>query len=218
MCEPYHSVVQYPHDFDDTDLPFGGQMNKEERLKAALGAAFSWTKKIEKWFHFSRFGAGHSKATMITGRNSIYLPKPTLYEGAWWRRTFHLDGWGAKAETRAFNAAEEYHHRSVMGNMSLFRRFLEQSMRQTTHGQGAFAYVDVLLQNVLTVEGGNQLLEKFRRVFGPSAHPCRVMSRRSHKQEVEKGIKIVMGFTRKRRLFLPHFADDNLLWVPGGQG
>lgn len=218
MCEPYHSVVQYPDDFNDDDLPFGGQIDKETRLKAALGPAFGWTKKIGKWFHFSRFGAGHSKATMEAGRSTLYLPKPTLYEGEWWHRTFKFDGWGNRADTVALGAAEAYHNASVMGNMSLFRRFLETSMVKTNHPRGAFAYVEVLLDHVLTSEGVNKLLVRFRRVFGPNVRPVQVMNLRSHEKEKEKAIKIVMGFTRKRELFLPHFADDDKLWVPGGQG
>jgi hypothetical protein len=51
MCEPAHSVVQYPQDYDDTDLPFGGTMDKQSRLSAALGKAVSWGRKIGKWFH-----------------------------------------------------------------------------------------------------------------------------------------------------------------------
>lgn len=217
MCEPCHSVVQYPRDYDDSDLPFGGNMDKESRLKAALGKAFGWTKKIGKWFHFSRFGSGHSGATMERGRQSLYLPTPTLYEGEWWHRQFKLDGWGARADELALAAAEEYHQASVMGNMSLFRRFLETSMLKSKHGRGAAAYVEVLLEHVFTAEGANKLLEKFRRVFGKSATPAYVLSRRAHEQEVERGIKVVMGFTRKRGLFLPHFADDDKLWVPGGK-
>lgn len=217
MCEPYHSVVQYPSDFDDSDLPFGGNMDKKARLQSALGKAFSWTKKIGNWFHFSRFGAGHSGATMETARSSLYLPTPLLYEGEWWHRQFKFDGWCKKVDPLALEAAEKYHKTSVLGNMSLFRRFLETSMVKTNHPQGAAVYVETMLEYVFTAEGANKLLEKFRRVFGRSATFNHVMNQRSHERAVEKGIKIVMGFSRKRELFLPHFADDDSLWVPGGK-
>ena len=218
MCEPYHSVVQYPSDFDDSNLPFGGNMDKRARLQSALGKAFSWTKKIGKWFHLSRFGAGHSGATRESGRASLYLPRATLYEGQWWHRQFKLDGWyGRGLDPLALEAAEKYHKSSVMGNMSLFRRFLETSMVKTNHPQGAAVYVETMLDYVFTKEGANKLLEKFRRVFGKNVTFARVMNQRSHEQEVEKGIKIVMGFSRKRKLFLPHFSDDDSLWVPGGK-
>ncbi|KKM77601.1 hypothetical protein LCGC14_1368410 [marine sediment metagenome] len=217
MCEPYHSVVQYSKDFDDTNLPFGDNIDKETRLKAALGKAFGWTKRVGRWFHLSRFGAGHSGASMETAHASRYLPFPTLYEGQWWHRKFVLDSWGAKADADALAAAEKYHHVSVLGSMSLFRRFLETSMVKTNHLYGASVYVETMIDHVFTKEGSNKLLEKFRRVFGKSAVPAHVMNRQSSVQEIEKGIKIVMGFTRRRELFLPHFADDDSLWVPGGK-
>jgi len=216
MCEPYHSVVQYPDDFNDDDLPFGGQMDKESRLKSALGKAFDWSRKIGKWFHLSKFGAGHSKASGEVSRSSIYLPRPTLYEGMWWDRKFVLDGYGYYiTDQEALKAAECYHKSSVMGNMKMFRRFLETSMVKTIHPRGPYAYVEKLIENVWTAEGVNKLLEKFRRVFGRNAHPNRIMGYRGTQQPKEKAIKIVMGFTRKRGLFLPHFADDNSLWLPG---
>ncbi|MGW8178647.1 MAG: hypothetical protein ACWGQW_07765, partial [bacterium] len=140
------------------------------------------------------------------------------YEGEWWRREFILDGWGGRADEGALEMAKAYHDASVMGNMSLFRRFLETSMVKSNHPRGAYAYVEAMLESVWTSEGVNKLLEKFRRVFGPHASPALVMSRRSNEREVGRAIKIVMGFTRKRELFLPHFADDDKLWVPGGQG
>lgn len=218
MCEPAHSVVQYSSHFDDSDLPFGDYMDKESRLQAALGKAYKWAKKVKGYFHLSRFGAGHSKATMEHSGNTFYLPKATLYEGFWWDREFKLDGWWNETPPiEATEAATEYHESSVMKNMSLFRRFLEESMRRTKHGGGAWVYVDRLLNSVLTSTGANKVLEKFRRVFGRNVIPSRVMGLRESKQNVEKGIKIVMGFTRKRELFLPHFADDDSLWVPGGR-
>lgn len=213
MCEPAHSIVQYPGDYDDSDLPFGDTIDKESRLKAALGKAFRWTKKIGEWFHFSHFGSGHGG--IANYRNTIFLPTPLLYEGEWWERKFHFDGWGAKPTTRSTEAARTYHDASVMGNMSLFRRFLETSMTSSSHPRGAYVYVEALLEKVFTAEGANKLLEKFRRVFGRHATPAHVMSQQSSEQEVEKAIKITMGFTRKRKLFLPHFADDTSLWVPG---
>lgn len=216
MCEPAHSIVQYPDDFD-SDLPTGKGDGKESTLKAVLGKGFDWTKKIGKWFHLSKFGAGHHENTgSLNYRSRIYMPSPILWEGLWWERKFHFDGLIEPDPGQIQrDAAKTYHNRSVMGNMSLFRRFLEKSMIESK--QGAYSYVEALLEHVFTAEGVNKLLEKFRRVFGRSATPARLMSQRSTKQEVEKGIKVVMGFTRRRGLFLPHFADDDSLWVPGSK-
>lgn len=216
MCEPAHSIVQYPHDFSDDGLPFGGTMDKESRLKAALGKACGWTKKIGKWFHLSRFGAGHSNATEMSGRSSLYLPNPELYEGLWWKREFQYDGWDRAAVTEeAMQAAEQYHKASATGNIKLFRRFLETSMKRSNGW--AHSYVERMLDFVFTAEGGNKLLEKIRRVFGRDAQLSRIFSTPEDSYNRDKGIGVLMGFTRRRNLFLPHFADDDSLWVPGGK-
>jgi hypothetical protein len=202
MCEPKHSIVQYPDDYDDSNLPFGGNMDKEIRLKAALGKAFDWARKIGKWFHLSKFGAGHSRATMEHSKNTLYLPTPTLWEGYWWDRTFHLDSWCRTycENMQQRNAAYAYHEASVMQNMSTFRRFLETSMRNTQHPLGPYAYTEKLLDYMLTSEGQNLCWKKLKCFFWSNSH------------NPERLIKITMGFTRKRDLLLPHFADDENLW------
>jgi len=215
MCEPAHSIVQYPTDFDS---PVSSQLDKKSLLAAALGKGFGWAKKVGEYFHLSKFGAGHHENTgSLSYRSSIYLPDPVLWEGLWWKREFKFDGlvgWNSSSIPGSKTAAQEYHNSSAMGNMSLFRRFLETSMRKSSC---PYVYVETMLENVLTSEGVNKLLEKFRRVFGQSTSPAYVMSRSSSKQQIEKAIKVVMGFTRQRRLFLPHFSDDDSLWVSGGR-
>jgi hypothetical protein len=111
-------------------------------------------------------------------------------------------------------AAEKYHKDSVLGNMSLFRRFIERSMKESV--EGADMYVDRLVGSVLTKDAGNRLVGKFRRVFG-SAGLHGVLGLYSRHPKFEQGIKVVMGFLRKRSDFRSHFADDDALWVPGGR-
>jgi len=77
MCEPAHSIVQYPTDFDDHNLP-GGQMDSESRLKLALGKFWNTGKRIKNWFHYSKLGAGHH-SIFENGRKTLYLPKPTVH-------------------------------------------------------------------------------------------------------------------------------------------
>lgn len=208
MCEPAHSIVQYP-DQDSYDGPFQGG---EGMLQKSLGKGFGWAKKVGKWLHLSKFGLGHYEAQSLNGRSRLYLPSPTLYEGLWWLREFKYDGGFRGPGSIQFNAAKQYHESSVMTNMSTFRRFLETSMRKSSNAVFATEYVFRLLQSVLTPQGGNQLLRKFRNVFGKNMVLRLVVG--NHREE---SIKMVMGFTRKRHLFLPHFADDNSLWVPGGR-
>lgn len=214
MCEPAHSVVQYPD--EPYDGPFSDGQSQRDALTTALGKGFGWMKKIGSWLHLSKFGAGHSgaKSNMTAlswnDRTRLYLPSPTNYEGLWWERKFELDM--CQASNDAFESAKEYHLRSAMGNMSIFRRFLETSMKNS---RSPHLYVQALLDAVLSPAGRDKMLEKFRQVFGRSATSDTVLG---NSRTVERGIKIVMGITRKRNLFLPHWSEDDLLWVPGGKG
>jgi len=211
MCEPYHSVVQYPTNFSDDDLFMSGQMDNETRIKSVFGRGADWLKKIKGWFHFSSFGAGHHWA--IPPKAEEYLPKPLLYEGEWWNRKFAFDGYDwPQLSDASVAAAREYHNQSAMGNVCLFRRFLETSMLRSKAYHGASTYVTRLIEDVLTTDGVNKLLEKFRRVFGKHAKPGSAMNSQCHPKQVKKGVDVVMGFVRKRVLFLPHFADDAGFW------
>lgn len=213
MCEPAHSIVQYPdHDVDD-DAPFSGQLTMGQRLNSALGKAVSWGKKIRKWFHFSKLGAGHSDAIELSGHASLILPEHTRYEGLWWDREFIIDGpyHGVSIDKRAaIECAEQYHKNVVMGNMSTFRRFLEKSLQKTDRYG---SYVIRLSENVLTKKATDEMHKKLKRVLGTVSFGS--WGSTSLKPE-KKGIAtdIIMGFTRKRELFLPHWADDDKLWLP----
>lgn len=62
MCEPAHSIVQFPdpHEFDDDDYasPQAGQTSLAMKLRGVL----KFTTKIGKWLNFSRLGSGHGGA------------------------------------------------------------------------------------------------------------------------------------------------------------
>lgn len=215
MCEPAHSIVQYPdHDVDD-DAPFSGQMTMGQRISSALGTAASWGKKIRKWFHFSKLGAGHSDAIELSGHASLILPEHTRYEGLWWDREFIIDGpyHGPSIDKlAAIECAEQYHKNVVMGNMPTFRRFLEKSLMKTSRFN---SYITRMSENVLTKKARDQMHTKLKRVvgtynFGWSSSLLTPETRTA-------ATNIIMGFTRKRELFLPHWADDDKLWLPKGQ-
>lgn len=210
MCEPTHSIVQYPMDYDDSNLPFGHHIDQESRLKAAIKGA--WGKTLGRWFHFSKVGSGHSGAVRLTGQQTLMLPRETKYEGIWWERNFILDGVKTMRGSDAFACAKEYHDRSCMGSLSLFRRFLEQSMLSSTR---SFIYVDLLLAQVLNRKGRDLVLGKLKKVLGARCtNPVKVgFGRRVSERRKKQSIDCVMGFTRKRNLYLPHFADDDSLWV-----
>ncbi len=212
MCEPAHSIIQYPNHDDDDNIPFGGQMSMDQRLKATLGQKVAALgKRIKNWFHFSKMGSGHTDSIQLSGRASLILPEHTRYEGLWWDRKFILDdirynGASVDAET-AFDCAKLYHENVVMQNMSSFRRFLEASIRKSTYPN---LYINRFVEGVLNPLGRDKFMNKLRRVFGKGTHTHTVFS--IYSENFEPGIKVLMGFTRKRELYLPHWADDQKLW------
>lgn len=62
MCEPAHSIVQFPdpdeHDDDNYSSPQAGKTS----LSLKLGKVLQFTTKIGRWLNFSRLGAGHGGA------------------------------------------------------------------------------------------------------------------------------------------------------------
>lgn len=62
MCEPAHSIVQFPdpdeHDDDNYSSPQAGKTSLALKLRGVL----KFTTKIGKWLNFSRLGAGHGGA------------------------------------------------------------------------------------------------------------------------------------------------------------
>ena len=213
MCEPAHSIVQYPERPSDDDERFGGNVPMDSLLKSGLGKAMSWGKKIGSWFHFSKLGSGHSEAIELSGQALLILPEHTRYEGLWWERRFIIDGpyHGQPCDRdEALEVAEMYHQRSVMQNMSSFRRFFEQSVFRSDRSYG---YVRHLLEDVMNADGRDAVTQRLRRVFGRSMSLRRLFGYKSDKKE--RATKVIMGFTRQRNLFLPHWADDSQLWTPG---
>jgi hypothetical protein len=210
MCEPAHSVVQYPdRSDDDHDLPFGG-MPMEQRLKSTLGEkVVALGKRIKGWFHFSKIGSGHTDAIKLSGKSSLILPEHTRYEGIWWEREFKLDGKfrGPSIDKQlALEVASQYHQESVGNSMSKFRQFFERSILTSTRPH---LYVDSFLNRCLNAKGRDEVYKKLKRIFGMS-----VFARRNHAEKKE-ATSLIMGYTRKRELFLPHWADDDKLWTPG---
>lgn len=220
MCEPAHSIVQYPINDDyggDDNLPFGGQMDRETRLKAALGKAMDWGKKVLRWFHFSKLGSGHAGAGPVHGRQIFYLPNETRYEGKWWERRVDPDGsyYGHPMDKEeALHAADLYCRDVVLGSMSKFRRFLETSIKKSS-GWG-YRYAEQFLEYVLTSAGRDAVLAKFRNIFGvrEACSVTRLFNGSEGNPAKQKAIDCLMGFTRKRNLFVPLWADEPSLWVP----
>jgi len=127
MCEPTHSIVQFPNNDDQGN-------STEPRVRSKLGKIAEWGKKIRDWFHFSTMGAGHSANLELVGAQEILLPSSTQYEALWWNRTVHIDGRyrGKEFDKEiAGNAAHSYAKEVSIGNLTKLRMFLETSMRKS---------------------------------------------------------------------------------------
>lgn len=205
MCEPSHSIVQYP-DKDDDDNPTAGVIDAipaPQEMPSSMWAKFR--KKVGEWFHFSFMGHGHSESI---GRMSPFarrlLPQDTKYETAWWERRVRLDGTyhGPKWNQQpALEAATEYANRVCIGNMTSIRQFLELSMR---HSERPYLYLERFYQ-MLTHQGRNSLYKRIKRL-GETGDEYEI-------KNLDLVIKLVLGYTRKRGLLVPEWADHGVLWA-----
>lgn len=215
MCEPAHSIVQYPAHDNDDDSPFGGQMDMGQKLKASLGEqVVQWGRRIKNWFHFSKLGSGHTDSIELSGKSSLILPEHTRYEGLWWDRRLIIDGpyRGASVDRQAaLESADQYYHSVTIGNMKLFRRFLETSINRSTR---SWYYVDRFISQVLTKGGRDAVIDDFRRNFngGKSLQPMQILSVFGKEETKGPATKVLMKYTRRRGLFVPEWADDPKIW------
>jgi hypothetical protein len=223
MCEPCHSIVQYP-DHDDDDRSSGTPT--EQRI-SKLG---HWLRKFGQWLHLSKMGNGHGEAVAKTSlQTELFLPMPTLYEVNWWERKMHIDGpfRGAlkrtghnsletysdafigehfalkqKLREESTAAAQQYANAVSIGNMTTFRRFLTTSIQKSDQPTKYVLHFQLMLNRA-----GRDSLAKRIKEFT-------MRCGRVSKTNVDRVTKLLLGFTRKRELLIPEWADDKSLWVP----
>ncbi len=208
MCEPLHSIVQFP-DQDDHDNPTGPMIDTIPPNGDPL-----WSKmkaKIKNWFMFSRLGFGHSESMeFLPVRLRERLPLDTKYEVQWWDRVTKLDGkyYGKDFDREdALMAATTYAQRTSIGNLTLLRQFLEVSITKTSRPG---AYLEQFVA-ILNQKGREVYNEKIRRILKA---PVTWLSYLGSKFQLEVATKLMLGFTRKRSLLVPEWADDAKLWLP----
>lgn len=218
MCEPSHSIIQYndPNDPPDDDNNMSSQAGafKIGQLTKGLG---KWTKKIRQWMHLSMMGRGHSETIGERSgmAHSYYSDVFTLYEAHWWDRTVKFDNWGPvkypdHTKELILDCANQYAHQVSIGNLTQLRRFLETSMRNSDR---ASLYAGQLRDQMLTAKGRKQFDNRLGKIFKTRSSYGVLNTVAS--QNLDGLVKFVLGFTRKRELLVPEWADDNRIWKPG---
>jgi hypothetical protein len=239
MCEPSHSIIQYnpPEHDDDGDGP-GSSMSAQagqysrDGLLAGLG---QWAKKIRGWMHLSMLGKGHSETLGARSNGLMYRYNDVfrLYEAHWWNRKVIRDGAlqrGGYASNviitqQQLDAATNYANLVSIGDLGQLRRFLEQSLAKTDRSQ---AYLNQFRAGFLNVDGRIQFDKDCKEILkvSPSVildQAVGVVNSPVGKADPSKGrplslesvTKFILGFTRKRKLIVPEWADDASLWTSG---
>ena len=231
-------------DNDDFDGGMSAQSGQYVRdgLLAGLG---QWAKKVKGWMHLSMLGKGHSETIgeRSNGLMFRYDNVLRLYEAHWWNRAVVKDG--AMSNGRYVNhvttsqlqldAATNYANLVSIGDLGQLRRFLEQSLAKTDKSQ---AYLCMFRDGFLNVDGRTQFDKDVKDVLKVEprvlmstnfANPLQVgvlngmrseignrdNSKKSRPLSLDSITKFILGFTRKRKLIVPEWADDASLWVSG---
>lgn len=207
MCEPTHSITQFPPEDPNTGAP-------NEQKVSLLGRVMDIGKKIKGWFHFSKLGKGHSESMNITRVNHLWVPENTKYEAFWWNRTVKFDGYFCGKEfdrALALELATQYANTVSIGDLKMLRRFLETSMQKTDR---PYLYAEQF-RNLLNKKG-KETYEQQLKAHIPMKNIFVMLGRSesSNPSLLDKLIKIMMGITRKRDLLVPEWSDDTKLWVP----
>ena len=193
-------------------------------------------RKVRGWFQFSSMGKGHSESmterlqregSKVTLLSVDAITAHTRYEAFWWERKFDIDGpflprtsfnrLGLRQLTEiedekvlrqvAYECAQEYANLVSIGSTRALRQFLDVSLRRTlTPGQYAQCF-----ELMLNKKGKEEYHGKLRAAFGRGTH--RSVNWREG-DNLERLKKLMLGFTRRRGLLVPEWADDNPLWVP----
>ena len=240
MCEPHHSIIQFPPE-DLGGPPAAGQ------TISILGRILDFGKRIRGWYNFSKMGKGHTEGAGFKGL-SRRCDDSILYEASWWNREVRRDGgiprrlllqvcpesiidqavvyadyiqsrqlqdqYSAELAKESLDAASDYANHVSTGSLHALRSFLELSMKSTDRPQ--FYLRD--FRQILTKGGLHAYEAKLKQIVNMKiiyemlGHGYnRVFDDPNIRRSVTK---LMLGFTRKRGLLVPAWADDSALWLP----
>ena len=238
----YNPPEKQDDDFDGGVTSMSAQAGQYSRdgLLAGLG---QWAKKIKGWMHLSMLGKGHSGTLGARSNGLMYRYDDVfrLYEAHWWNRNVIRDGairngshiGNVTITEEHLRAATDYAMSVSIGDLGQLRRFLEQSLAKTDRTKGYLyhfrsdflnvdgrAQFDKACKEVLKVEphtllGANLNSESSRKsMMNLSQYTVPVVdSKKGRPLSLESITKFVLGFTRKRKLLVHEWADDDSLWT-----
>lgn len=236
MCEPEHSFIQ----LDDDDFNDGQSGKPRHWIGRFSGVVKGWTRQIGRFLHLSKFGSGHHVLLPNKGVNKGTLyhalsahtqcdPAHIKWETDWARRELKFDNalisdpdqlysmykyiscYGVhKAQQQIADfeyrrqVAEQYSKESSTGNLSKLRRFLETSLNRTDN---PLQYISRFCQ-MLTPKGADIYMKKIDAIISKKKFNKRMVMR----HHLSSVISATLGFTRRRGLLIPCWADDADLW------
>lgn len=212
MCEPHHSIVQYPEYVDDKPTASILQAAISTRITVPDNTiVIPQGIRIGSHIHFSSMGKGHSESMAKLGIRRLHLPTDTKYETQWWDRKVKLDGYyyGEDYDREdALDSATVYANRVCIGNICKLRQFLESSLK---FSDGAASYIRQF-QELLTGKGWLAFEDKMRRILGGRNRfiPYFGPLPSGFEQQL---INAALGMTRKRELLVPEWSDNSALWT-----
>lgn len=209
MCEPYHSTIQWDvSDGIQSMIQAAVEQGSRNALKlVSITDMIEPGVKVGAYLHYSAAGAGHSLAAKLSTLKSNFLQVRNDFETEWWNRSVKIDTFRHGDETAALDAATIFANRKCIGDLNKFRSFLTRSLTQT---ENPATYVNAFVR-MLNGDGQVELERRAKYIIGKKAgwfdghNLTQVMSPVSL-------ANFLCGFTKKRSLLVPEWADDDAIW------
>lgn len=235
MCEPSHSIIQYPTVDPESQDPIRDavrmavsnahqiEINEapNEEVAAAIKSSLILPQGVISghFINYSRLGSGHSEAIgKLPVRVRSRLPEDVKYEAHWWDRSVKLDSrmpqWvKLLGQDESKDSATVYAERTSIGDLKIFRRFFENSL---LHSERPNNYVEPFFL-MLSVKGFDTFTKSLKRIFNGKlsiSDTLYSVFKSKDKKTKAKVIGVMLKMTRNRENLVCEWADDSKLWVP----
>ncbi len=235
MCEPSHSIIQYPTIDPESQDPIRDavrmavsnahqiEINEapNEEVAAAIKSSLMLPQGVISghFINYSRLGSGHSEAIgKLPARVRLRLPEDVKYEAHWWNRSVKLDSrlpnWVKLIGVdESKDSATVYANKTSIGDLKIFRRFLENSL---LHSERPGNYAGPFFQ-MLSLKGFANFEKSLKRIFNGKfsvSDTLHSVFKSKDKKTKAKVIGMMLNMTRKRENLVDEWSDDTKLWVP----